>query len=90
VQDKIASLRQGNNDLGVEVKWLPAQIESTNSLSATTTSGDSSNLNWNRDGQQQHNPQSDDQSRNPSSYEDPAEVEADSFASSFETVGGAA
>jgi hypothetical protein len=93
VQDQISSLRQ-NNDLGVEVKWLPAQIEGTSSLSATTTPSDGSGLNWNRDGQQQNNPQSDDQSQyqrqNSSSYEDLTEAEAESFASSFVTAGGVA
>ena len=93
VQDKIATLRQGD-DLGVQVKWLPAQIESSSSLSATTTSGDSSNLNWNRDGQQQNNPTPDDQSQsqrqNQSSYEDDlTEADAESFASNLQTVGGA-
>ena len=93
VQDKIATLRQ-SNDLGVEVKWLPAQVESNSSLSATTTSSDGSNLNWNRDGQQQNNPSSDDQSQyqgqHHTSYEDElAEVEADTFAANFATVGGA-
>ena len=93
VQDKIATLRQGD-DLGVQVKWLPAQIESSTSLSATT-SGDSSNLNWNRDGQQQNNPTADDQSRNQqqnqSSYEDGlSDEESDSFASNLQAVGGAA
>ena len=92
VQDKIASLRQ-DNDLGVQVKWLPAQLESGTPLSATTTSSNESNPNWNRDGQNQNNQQPDDRSkpqRQAPSYEDPAEVEADSFASNFEAVGGVA
>ena len=94
VQDKIASLRQ-SNDLGVEVKWLPAQVESTSSLSATTTSSDGSNLNWNRDGQQQNNPTPDEQSQyqrqNQPSYEDDlVEDGVDSFTSKFATVGGVA
>jgi hypothetical protein len=94
VQDKIASLRQ-SNDLGVEVKWLPAQVESASSLSATTPSSDGSNPNWNRDGQQQNNPAPDDQSQhqrqNQSSYEDDlTEAEADTFATNLEAVGGLA
>ena len=93
VQDKIASLRQGN-DLGVDVKWLPAQVESSSSLSATTTSSDSSNLNWNRDGQQHNNPSSDDRSQYQaqpfSSEDDLSEAEADSFATNLEAVGGLA
>jgi len=93
VQDKITTLRQGD-DLGVEVKWLPAQIES-NSLSATTTSSNDSNPNWNRDGQNQNYQQPDDRSQSQrqeqsSSYEDLRETEAETFASSFATVGGVA
>jgi hypothetical protein len=92
VQDKITTLRQ-SDDTGVEVKWLPAQIES-NPLSATTTSSNGSNLNWNRDGQNQNNQQSDDryqsQRQNQPSYEDLAEVEAEAFTSSFAAVGGVA
>ena len=95
VQDKLASLRLGN-DLGVEVKWLPAQVESSSSsISATTTSSDGSNLNWNRDGQQQNNPSSDDrdqyQRQNQPSYEDDlVEDGADTFTSKFATAGGVA
>ncbi len=94
VQDKIATLRD-SSDLGVEVKWAPAQIESSSSLSATTPSSDSSNQNWNRDGQQQNNASSDDRSQyqrqNQPAYEDDlTEAEADSFASNFATAGGAA
>ncbi len=93
VQDKIAALRQ-SNDLGVEVKWLPAQLEPNSPLSATTPSSDGSNLNWNRDGQQHHNPTPDDrpqsQRQDPSSLEDLTEAEAESFAASFATLGGAA
>jgi hypothetical protein len=92
VQDKITTLRQ-SDDTGVEVKWLPAQIES-NPLSATTTSSNGSNLNWNRDGQNQNNQQSDDryqsQRQSQPSYEDLAEVEAEAFTSSFAAVGGVA
>jgi len=94
VQDKIATLRLGN-DLGVEVKWLPAQVESSSSISATTTSSDGSNLNWNRDGQQQNNPSSDDrdqyQRQNQPSYEDDlVEDGADSFSANLTTAGGVA
>jgi hypothetical protein len=93
VQNQITSLRQ-NNDLGVDVKWLPAQIESASPLSATATPSDGSGLNWNRDGQQHHNPTPDDrpqsQRQDPSSLEDLTEAEAESFAASFATLGGAA
>ena len=95
VQDKIASLRLGN-DLGVEVKWLPAQVESSSSsISATTTSSDGSNLNWNRDGQQQNNPSPGDrdqyQRQNQPSYEDDlVEDGADSFNANLATAGGVA
>lgn len=90
VQDQITSLRQ-SNETGVEVKWLPAQIESTNTLSATTAASNGSGPNWNSDGQN-HNPSSGDQSqyqgREQSFYEDPTEAEAEAFASSFVTAGG--
>jgi hypothetical protein len=94
VQDKITTLR-ADNDPGVNVKWLPAQVEST-SLSATTPSSDGSNLNWNRDGQphagyQQPDERSQSQRQHPSvAYEDPAESDAELFAASFATVGGVA
>jgi hypothetical protein len=93
VQDKITSLRQ-SNDLGVEVKWLPAQMES-NTLSASSSSSNESNLNWNRDGQNQNQQTADDRSQSrrqnaASTYDDVAETEADAFATSFETAGGVA
>jgi len=93
VQDKITTLRQ-SNDSGVEVKWLPAQIE-TSPLSATAPSSTGSNLNSNRDGQNQNNQQPDDRSQSqrqdqPSSYEDLTEAEAEIFASSLASVGGVA
>jgi len=54
VQDKMSSLRQ-SNDLGVEVRWLPPQMESSASLS--TSSSSQSGLGWERNGQQQQQPQ---------------------------------
>jgi hypothetical protein len=92
VQDKITTLRQGNEP-GVEVKWLPAQLES-NSLSATATSSNGSNLDWNRNGQNQNYQQPDDRSQSqrqePSSTEDLVEAEAETFSTSLTTAGGAA
>jgi hypothetical protein len=93
VQDKIAALRQ-SDDLGVQVKWLPAQMES-NPLSAATTSGNGSNFNSNRDGQNQNDPQPDDRSQSgrqnqAPAYEDLADTEAEAFSSRFAAIGGAA
>jgi hypothetical protein len=47
VQDKMNSLRQ-SNDIGVEVRWLPPQMES-----ASTGSSNDSGLAWDRGGQGQ-------------------------------------
>jgi hypothetical protein len=48
VQDKMSSLRQ-SNDLGVEVRWLPPQMESLSTGSSSNESG----LGWDRGGQGQ-------------------------------------
>jgi hypothetical protein len=52
VQDKMSSLRQAN-DFGVEVRWLPPQMESG--------SGHNTNLSWDRGGQGQSNYQQPDE-----------------------------
>jgi hypothetical protein len=49
VQDKMSSLK--SSDLGVEVRWLPPQMEGTSSISTSSTSD--SNLSWDRGGQNQ-------------------------------------
>ncbi len=52
VQDKMNSIRSG--DLGVDVKWLPPQMESS-------SGGNNSNLAWNRGSQNQPNYQQPDE-----------------------------
>jgi hypothetical protein len=52
VQDKMSSLR-GSNDLGVEVRWLPPQMESITTSGSSSESG----LGWDRGGQQQQSNQ---------------------------------
>jgi hypothetical protein len=49
VQGQIGSLKQ-STDTGVEVRWLPAQLETTSFL--TTSSSGESGLGWNRGGGQ--------------------------------------
>jgi len=62
VQDQVSSLRQ-SGDLGVEVKWLPPQMESGTTL--TTSSSQDSNLAWNQGGQGQSNDQPPDERQQP-------------------------
>jgi hypothetical protein len=57
VQDKMSTLRQ-SNDLGVQVRWLPPQMESV-----STSSGNDANLSWDRGGQGQSNYQQPDERR---------------------------
>lgn len=52
VQDQIGSLKQ-STDTGVAVRWLPAQLETTSTL--TTSSSSESGLGWDRGGQQGQN-----------------------------------
>ena len=59
VQDKMSSLRQ-SNDLGMDVRWLPPQMEAT----STSSSGDSG-LAWDRGGQGQQGSQSQDERQQP-------------------------
>lgn len=49
VQDQIGSLKQ-STDTGVAVRWLPAQLETTSTI--TTSSSSESGLGWDRGGQQ--------------------------------------
>jgi hypothetical protein len=51
VQDQISSLRQ-STDTGVSVRWLPAQLETSSSLSSGSSSNESG-LSWDRGGQGQ-------------------------------------
>jgi hypothetical protein len=92
VQDKMSSLRQ-SNDFGVEVRWLPPQMEST-SISSTS-SDTNSNLGWDRGGQEQSNYQQPDE-RSQSERQkragvtpDYATVPEDDFMSALTAVGAA-
>jgi hypothetical protein len=58
VQNKLSELRQ-SNDLGVSVKWLPAQMEGTTSISNSGSSSNDSGLAWDRGGQNQQGQQQD-------------------------------
>lgn len=62
VQDQVSSLRQ-SSDLGVEVKWLPPQVESGAAL--TMSGSQDSNLSWNQGGQGQSNYQQPDERQQP-------------------------
>jgi hypothetical protein len=94
VQDKISSLRDSNTDLGVNVKWLPAQMEGT---TATVNAGNHSNLGWERNGQNQAQYQQQQQEdRSQSQQRQQQEQEAaladtdDDFMSTFVTLQGVA
>jgi hypothetical protein len=76
VQDKMTTLRQ-SNDFGVEVRWLPPQMES-----APTSSGNESNLGWDRGGQGQQGYQNQDD-RQQSARQKKAEVYAGIGAGQF-------
>jgi hypothetical protein len=90
VQDQMTSLRQ-SNDLGVEVKWLPPQMESTASSSTPDA-----NLSWDRGGQGQSNYQQPDERQQPPRQNKPgvlpalAEVGANPFMNSLAALGRAA
>jgi hypothetical protein len=75
VQNQMTSLRQ-TSDLGVEVKWLPPQME-TNAPIATS-GGQEANLSWNQGGGQANYQQPDDrqQSGRQSSAEETDEYAA--------------
>jgi metal-dependent amidase/aminoacylase/carboxypeptidase family protein len=88
VQDKMTSLRQ-SSDLGVDVKWLPPQIES-----AATSAGNESNLGWDRGGQNQPNYQQQQDERQQPTRQKRAEVYAGigsgQFMETLTAVGGTA
>jgi hypothetical protein len=92
VQDKMSSLK--SSDLGVEVRWLPPQIESSSSIS-TNTANDS-NLSWDRGGQNQQGQQQQEDSRQPGRQKEMvlfpslAGIGSGSFLDSFNTLGEAA
>jgi hypothetical protein len=56
VQDQMSSLRSSSN-LGVEVKWLPPQMETGTPI--TTSGGQDANLSWNQGGGQSNYQQPD-------------------------------
>jgi hypothetical protein len=91
VQDQVASLRQ-SNDIGVEVKWLPPQMES----GPATSAGPDPNLAWDRGGQGQSTYQQPDE-RQPSGRQKKAEaltalaaVEPNEFMNTLTALGRAA
>ena len=59
VQDKMSSIKSSGSDLGINVRWLPPQIET--SISTTGSSG--SNLSWENNNQNQSGYQQDEQSQ---------------------------
>jgi hypothetical protein len=91
VQDQMSSLRQSSN-LGVEVRWLPPQMEGT----ATASSSQDANLGWDRGGQGQAGyQQSDDQQqftrqKRTTSYDEVETVPSNSFMNAFTSLGRAA
>ena len=91
VQDKISTLRQ-SNDIGVQVKWLPPQMEA-----ASTSSGSGANFGWDRGGQGQSNYQQQDQQQSHSNRQQQqaqefelAGVGADDFSDTLASLGRAA
>ena len=89
VQDKMSSIRSG--DVGVDVKWLPPQMESS-----STGGNTNSNLGWDRGGQNQSNyqqPEERSQSRRQGKASPEPELEtvgASAFMNTFAAVQGAA
>jgi hypothetical protein len=88
VQDKMNSIRSG--DVGVDVKWLPPQMEST------ASSSNNSNPDWNRGGQNPSSYQQPDErsqsqrQRKPSAEPEFATVGADDFMNTLSAIGEAA
>ena len=58
VQNKMSSLNQ-SNEFGVQVRWLPPQMEG--GTAPSTSSGNDSNLTWDRGGQNQQGQQQSDE-----------------------------
>jgi hypothetical protein len=88
VQDKMSSLRQ-SDDIGVDVKWLPPQIETI-----STSASSESNLGWDRGSQSQQNFQQEQEDRQQTARQKRAEVFAGigsgQFMETLTTVGSAA
>jgi hypothetical protein len=92
VQDQISSLRQ-STDTGVSVRWLPAQLETSSSLSSGSSSNESG-LSWDRGGQgQQGQQQQADERRQASQQKKPlfdglvSTGRSTTFKDAFSTVG---
>ena len=87
VQDKMSSLRQ-SNEFGVEVRWLPPQMEST----PTATASSNANLGWDRDNQgQSQYQQPEDRPQKRKQAEEPAFAGvASEFMNTFAALGGVA
>jgi len=91
VQDKMSSLNQ-SNEFGVQVRWLPPQMES--GTAPSSSSGNDSNLGWDRGGQdQQGQQQSDERSQSRQQNEDEpfslAGLGTNSFMTALTAVGSA-
>ncbi len=89
VQTQVSSLK--SSDLGVEVKWLPPQMENTTMM--TTSGSQDANLSWNQGGGQSGEQQQSDERQQPRQQAEADELEyADSgtnFMSTLNTVGSA-
>ncbi len=88
VQDKMNSIRSG--DVGMDVKWLPPQMESSSSTGGNTNS----NLGWERGGQNQSNYQQPDErsqsQRQRKASPEPEVVGAGAFMNTFASIQEAA
>ena len=95
VQDQMTSLRQ-SNDVGVNVRWLPPQMESGTAATSTSSSGQDSNLAWDRGGQGQSSYQQPDERSQSGRQKQAAElpelagVGSNSFMTTFAELGRAA
>ena len=81
VQDKMSSLK-GTTEAGVEVKWLPPQLEAT-----TTSSGSDANLGWDRGGQDQSPYQQDENQSRRHRQDDNPELAGANFMDTLATSG---
>ena len=80
VQDQVASLRS-SSDLGVEVKWLPPQLEGTNTI--MTSGSQDANLGWNQGGGQSGYQQQDDRQQSTRQQDADAQELANGSANQF-------
>lgn len=93
VQDQVSSLRQ-SGDVGVEVKWLPPQMEGTGTIA--TSGSQESNLSWNQGGQgqsqyqQQDERQQSGQQQNADNAQEFATAQSGQFSDTLTALGRAA